>query len=254
MWFFPQRAYSLLCLNIKPLNSTAPREVIYKDDNMNDNISQVLQLSSLRWDMVLRMTNNYVMLRIKSYHFCGTQLLFSCSVVSDSLLPHGLQHARLLCPSPSPGACSHSCHWVNDDIQPSHHLSSPSSPALDLSQHQGLFQWVSSSHQELNNHLLNKLGNRNCQRDRSAWVGEVGSLQRKMNFCVLQPGTLRPAINNAVRDIWWRLGYGSRWSEDWVSFCTRIQKHFLLWSHFLPIPSWNEALSHTVLILRSHWS
>jgi len=139
MWFFPQRAYSLLCLNIKPLNSTAPREVIYKDDNMNDNISQVLQLSSLRWDMVLRMTNNYVMLRIKSYHFCGTQLLFSCSVVSDSLLPHGLQHARLLCPSPSPGACSHSCHWVNDDIQPSHHLSSPSSPALDLSIHQCLF-------------------------------------------------------------------------------------------------------------------
>ena len=38
------------------------------------------------------------MLRIKSYHFCGTQL-FSCSVVSDSLLPHGPQHARLLCPS-----------------------------------------------------------------------------------------------------------------------------------------------------------
>ena len=145
-------------------------------------------------------------------------------------------------------------HRVGAAIQPSHHLSSPSSPALDLSQHQGLFQWVSSSHQELNNHLLNKLGNRNCQRDRSAWVGEVGSLQRKMNFCVLQPGTLRPAINNAVRDIWWRLGYGSRWSEDWVSFCTRIQKHFLLWSHFLPIPSWNEALSHTVLILRSHWS
>ena len=38
-------------------------------------------------------------------------------------------------------------HWVNDAIQPSHPLSSPSSPALNLSQHQGLFQWVSSSHQ-----------------------------------------------------------------------------------------------------------
>ena len=32
-----------------------------------------------------------------------------CSVVSDSLWPHGLQHARLLCPSPSPGVCSDSC-------------------------------------------------------------------------------------------------------------------------------------------------
>ena len=37
-------------------------------------------------------------------------------------------------------------HWVGDAIQPSHPLSSPS-PALNLFQHQGLFQWVSSSHQ-----------------------------------------------------------------------------------------------------------
>ena len=38
-------------------------------------------------------------------------------------------------------------HWVGDAIQPSHPLSSTSPPALILSQHQGLFQWVSSSHQ-----------------------------------------------------------------------------------------------------------
>ena len=38
-------------------------------------------------------------------------------------------------------------HWVGDAIQPSHPLSSPSLPAFSLSQHQGLFQWVSSSHQ-----------------------------------------------------------------------------------------------------------
>ena len=37
--------------------------------------------------------------------------------------------------------------WVSDGIQPSHPLSSPSPPAFSLSQHQGLFQWVSSSHQ-----------------------------------------------------------------------------------------------------------
>ena len=34
---------------------------------------------------------------------------FSHSVISDSLLHHGLQHARLPCPSPTPGACSNSC-------------------------------------------------------------------------------------------------------------------------------------------------
>ena len=38
-------------------------------------------------------------------------------------------------------------HWVSDTIQPSHPLSSPSLPAFNLSQHQGLFQWVSSSNQ-----------------------------------------------------------------------------------------------------------
>ena len=38
-------------------------------------------------------------------------------------------------------------HWVGDAIQPSHPLPSPSLPALDLSKHQGLFKWGSSSHQ-----------------------------------------------------------------------------------------------------------
>ena len=38
-------------------------------------------------------------------------------------------------------------HWVGDAIQPSHPLSFPSPPIFNLSQHQGLFKWVSSSHQ-----------------------------------------------------------------------------------------------------------
>ena len=154
-------------------------------------------------------------------------LLLSHSVGSDSLQPHGLQHTRLPCPSPSPGVRSNSCplswwchptistfvapfssclqsfpasgslpmtlahwnlikiyimkvkvaqscptlwdpidcsmpgfpvlhhlpeftqthvHWVSDTIQPSHPLSSPPF-AFNLSQHQGLFKRVSSSHQ-----------------------------------------------------------------------------------------------------------
>ena len=58
-------------------------------------------------------------------------LLFSCSVVSSALWPCGLQHARPPCPSPAPEACSNSCHWVGDAIQPSHPLSSPSPLALN---------------------------------------------------------------------------------------------------------------------------
>ena len=38
-------------------------------------------------------------------------------------------------------------HWVSDAIQPSHPLCSPFPPTPNLSQHQGLFKWVSSSHQ-----------------------------------------------------------------------------------------------------------
>ena len=54
---------------------------------------------------------------------------------------------RLLCLLLSPGACSNSSHWVGDAIQPSHPLTSPSPTAFNLSQHQGLFKWISSSHQ-----------------------------------------------------------------------------------------------------------
>ena len=47
---------------------------------------------------------------------------FSCSVVSDSLQPHGLRYTRLLCPSLTPGACSDSCpssQWCHPTISSS---------------------------------------------------------------------------------------------------------------------------------------
>ena len=46
---------------------------------------------------------------------------FSCSVLSNSVWPHGLQHARLRCPSPTPRACSNSCPslWCLPTISPS---------------------------------------------------------------------------------------------------------------------------------------
>ena len=49
-------------------------------------------------------------------------LLISCSVVSSSLWPYGLQHARLPCPSPTPEACSNSCplsQWCHPSISSS---------------------------------------------------------------------------------------------------------------------------------------
>ena len=72
------------------------------------------------------------------------------SLVAQScptLWPHELQHARPPCPSPTPEFTQTHVHRVSDALQPSHPLSSPSPPAPNPSQHQSLFQWVSSSHE-----------------------------------------------------------------------------------------------------------
>ena len=74
---------------------------------------------------------------------------FSCSVVSDSL-----QSDSMDCSTPGfpvhhqlPEPTQTHVHHVSDAIQPSHPLSSPYPPRFNLSQHQGLFKWVSSLHQ-----------------------------------------------------------------------------------------------------------
>ena len=79
---------------------------------------------------------------LRIYFFFGT-VQFSHSVVSDSLWPMDCStlgfpvHHRLLKPTQT------HLHCIGDAIQPSHPLLSHS-PALNLSQHQGLFKWVSS--------------------------------------------------------------------------------------------------------------
>ena len=70
--------------------------------------------------------------------------ILSLSHVLNFLQLHGMQHTRLPCPSLSPRVCSNSCPlswWCHPSISSSIALSPP---ALSLSQHQGLFQWVSS--------------------------------------------------------------------------------------------------------------
>ena len=78
-------------------------------------------------------------------------LLFICQVLSNCLQPHGLQHARPPCPSPSPGVYPSSCplnQWCHPTSEMPSHPLLPSSPlAFYLSQHQGLFQWASCLHQ-----------------------------------------------------------------------------------------------------------
>ena len=76
---------------------------------------------------------------------------FSCSVVSDSLRPHGLLQARLPCPSPTPGACSNSCPsswWCHPTISSTvvPFSSCPQfSPASGSFQMNQLFAWGGQS-------------------------------------------------------------------------------------------------------------
>ena len=75
---------------------------------------------------------------------CISSVAQSCPTLCDPMnrsTPGLLVHHQLL------ESTQIHAHWVGDVIQPSYPLSSPSPPALNLSQHQGLFKWVSSSHQ-----------------------------------------------------------------------------------------------------------
>jgi len=65
--------------------------------------------------------------------------------MSNSLQPHGLQHTGFPVYHQLPEFTQTHVHLVGDAIQPSHPLSSPSSPAFNLSHDQGLFKWLSSS-------------------------------------------------------------------------------------------------------------
>ena len=81
------------------------------------------------------------------FYFGISSIQFSCSDISDSLRPHESQHTRPPCLSPTPGVHPNHAHWFGDATQTSHPLSSPSPPSFNLSQHQGLFKWVSFSQQ-----------------------------------------------------------------------------------------------------------
>ena len=82
--------------------------------------------------------------KVTLIHFFSS-VQFSYSVLSDSLRPHGLQHSRLPCPSPAPRVDSKSLsRWCHPTILS---FAPPSPSASNLSQHQGLFKWVSPLHQ-----------------------------------------------------------------------------------------------------------
>ena len=89
-----------------------------------------------------RMSVDFEILIVLSQTVVGRLLLlYSCSVMSDSLRPHGLQHARLPVLHHLPELVQTHVYWVDDAMWPSCPLSSPS-PAFSFFQYQGLFWWL----------------------------------------------------------------------------------------------------------------
>ena len=106
---------------------------------------RLMGLQRVRHNLMIRQQQQ--MMRTTAPASIISLVQFSCSVVSDSLWPHEPQYTRPPCPSPTPGVHLNPCpssRWCHPAISS---LLSPSPPALNLSQHQGLFKWVSSSHQ-----------------------------------------------------------------------------------------------------------
>ena len=80
-------------------------------------------------------------------------------------------------------------HWVGDAIQPSHPLSSPFPPTFDLSQHQGLFKWVSTSHQ------VGKVLESQLQHQSFQWIFLISFRMDWLDLLAVQ-GTLKSLLQH----------------------------------------------------------
>ena len=94
-------------------------------------------------------------------------------------------------------------HWVGDAIQASHPLSFPSPPTFSLSRHQGLFQWVSSSHQ-----VAKVLEFHFSISPPNEYSGLISFRMDWLDFLAVQ-GTLKSLLQNhsSRASILWRLGF-----------------------------------------------
>ena len=102
----------------------------------------LVPLSPLGKVQTMSLSYSWVEVMIKYVQF--SSVTQSCQTLCNPMvcsMPGFPVHPQL------PESTQTQVHWVGDAIQPSHPLSSPSPPAFNLSQHEDLFKWISSSHQ-----------------------------------------------------------------------------------------------------------
>ena len=151
-WYFSNRkwkwSHSVMSNSLRPMNCSPPSSSIH--GILQARILECAAISFSRgssWPRDRTQVSHIAGKRFNHRQWDILSVQFSHSVVSNSLWHHGLQHAKLPCPSPTPRAYSNSCHWVSDAIQPSHPLLSPSPSTFNFPQHQCLFNWDRSFHQ-----------------------------------------------------------------------------------------------------------
>jgi len=139
--------------NSMDMNLSKPQEVVGNTGARHAAVHEVAKKQTRRTDWTTTMKEDagrtkFSLINKTSFLKGPLQLLYCLSVQFSSVA----QSCPTLCDPmdcSTPGLPVH--HQlpdrVSDAIQPSHPLSSPSPPAFNPSQHQGLFQWVSSSHQ-----------------------------------------------------------------------------------------------------------
>ena len=86
-------------------------------------------------------------------------------------------------------------HWVTDTIKPSHPLSSPWLPNFNLSQHQGLVQWVNSLHQ------VDKVLELLLQHQSFQWTPGLSSFRVNWLYLLAVQGTLKSLLQHHTHRI-----------------------------------------------------
>ena len=133
------------------------------------------------------------------YLNCHSLIQFSCSVMSDSLQPHGLQHARSPCPSPTPWVYSNSCplsQWCHPTISSS---VIPFSSCLQSFPASDLFQWVSSLHQ------VAKVLEFQLQHQSFQWIFRTNFLRMDWLDLLAVQGTLKSLLQHSSKASVFRL-------------------------------------------------
>ena len=121
---------------------TISEEGTHRMSSIKELNTHLISIYFLRWELLIFSS-------IKSIPTSTTTVQFSSVTQPCPTLCDPMNHSTPGLPvhHQLPESTQTHAHWVGDAIQPSHPLLSPSPPALNLSQHQRLFKWVSSSHQ-----------------------------------------------------------------------------------------------------------